>query len=143
MLKRAFFEARYGCDTLPFICTSLSKISRSFAQSRQGSWKVARRKAARQDKRLIQSGASPRVTRPRAVTNKAASYALDDLQPMCLECLLKSCASLSGGTLIRRRYGRSRMKAKQPILSMKSASRDCGFWYLRRTCQALLMTVLL
>jgi len=48
-------------------------------QSRQGAWKVARRKAARQDKRRMESGASTQDIPPSTVTNKAASYALEQL----------------------------------------------------------------
>ena len=48
-------------------------------QSRQGSWKAARRKAARQDKKLMESGASTRATPPSTVRNKAASYAFEQL----------------------------------------------------------------
>jgi len=63
-------------------------------QSRQGSWKVARRKAARQDKRLIQSGASTRVNPPSTVTNKAAFYALEQLAADALGVSLEELRQL-------------------------------------------------
>ena len=64
-----------------YMYLAFEEISKS-VKSRQGSWKVARRKAARQEKRIIESGAT--TTSPLTVRKRAASHALEQLAAQAL-----------------------------------------------------------
>lgn len=74
-LRRSKIWMRYASI---YMYLAFEDIKKS-VQSRQGLWKAARRKVVRQDKKRIESGASTKGTPQLSVTNKAASYALEQL----------------------------------------------------------------